>query len=161
MSITTQQSRPAYFALRAVGAFLLFAALMALLYVWGYYSYPSVAEWTEAGNHDALVYKEETYLLCGQIGKRGLTERKYPVDKILGKVRDDGVPVITEAATLPPDAEEGETVKPIPPDGTPTLARDHAYVLYSVEKEEDLLLVLEKNGKYFLYYREGTPNPLD
>ena len=57
----------------------------------------------------------------------------------------------TETETLPEDTEEGETLKVIPPDGDPTLPAEHTYILYSVEKKPDFLIVLEQDGEYYLY----------
>ncbi len=150
----------AHFALRAAGAFVLLMALIGFLYWWGYHGYATVAEWSEPGNHESFVYQDETYYRSGVIGKRGLTLKKYPIDEIVGKVKDDGIPAITEAVTLSPDADSNETVAVTPQEADPTLAQDHAYVLYSVEDKEDFLLLLEADGKYYLYYREGTDNPL-
>ncbi len=158
--VTEPKKKRALFTLRAVGAFLLLAALVALLYWWGYNAYLPVAEWSEPGSHEALIYEDATYYRAGMIGKKGLTKARYPMDKVLGQVKDDGVPVLTEAATLPPDAEEGETLKVTPPNGDPTLARDSAYVLYSVKDKENFLIVLETDGEYYLYYHESIENPV-
>ena len=98
MSTETKQKR-ALFALRAIIAFVLLGVLLAILYWWGFHSYRDVAEWVEPGNHDAFVYEGETYYLSGVIGKRGLTLKKYPIDKIVGQIKDDGTPVTTEPVT--------------------------------------------------------------
>ena len=93
------QSKSALFILRAVIAFVLLGALLAVLYWWGYGSYRDVAEWVEPGDHSSFVYQDEIYYLSGVIGKRGLTLKKYAIDKIVGQVKDDGTPVMTEPAT--------------------------------------------------------------
>ena len=59
----------------------------------------------------------------------------------------------TEEITFPEETEEGETLKVTPPDGTPTLPHEHTYILYSVKDQEDYLLVLEKDGEYYLYQK--------
>ncbi|MBQ9151834.1 MAG: hypothetical protein IJX72_06255 [Clostridia bacterium] len=177
MSTETKQKR-ALFALRAIIAFVLLGVLLAILYWWGFHSYRDVAEWVEPGNHDAFVYEGETYYLSGVIGKRGLTLKKYPIDKIVGQIKDDGTPVTTEPVTLPEtetveetdpiDAETLEETEPvtelesvIPPAGAALFEEDkHAYILYSVEDNEDFLLLLEADGEYYLYYREGAKDPL-
>ena len=147
------KQKPAFFILRAVVAFVLLFALIAGLYLVGFRSWREVAEWGENSDHTALIYKEETYLLTGQIGKKGLTLKKYPIDKVLGQVRDDGSVMTTEEITFPEETEEGETLKVTPPDGTPTLPHEHTYILYSVKDQEDYLLVLEKDGEYYLYQK--------
>lgn len=166
--------KPALFALRAVIAFLLLGVLLGVLYWWGYNAYPSVAEWVTPGDHSAFVYEGETYYRSGVIGKKGLTLKKYPIEEILGKVKDDGVPV-TEPETTeeemtvpPPYPQEPETFEEEslpesvePPFGAELFDRkDHAYILYSVKEKPDFLLLLEADGEYYLYYREGTHNPL-
>ena len=168
------QSKSALFILRAVIAFVLLGALLAVLYWWGYGSYRDVAEWVEPGDHSSFVYQDEIYYLSGVIGKRGLTLKKYAIDKIVGQVKDDGTPVMTEPATLPetekdPDPvdtefwEEIETLPEsvIPPSGAELFEdKKHAYILYSVKDMEDFLLLLDDDGEYYLYYREGAQNPL-
>ena len=62
------KQKPAFFILRAVVAFVLLFALIAGLYLVGFRSWREVAEWGENSDHTALIYKEETYLLPGQIG---------------------------------------------------------------------------------------------
>ena len=147
------KQKPAFFILRAVVAFVLLFALIAGLYLVGFRSWREVAEWGENSDHTALIYKEETYLLTGQIGKKGLNLKKYPIDKVLGQIRDDGSVMTTEEITFPEETEEGETLKVTPPDGTPTLPHEHTYILYSVKDQEDYLLVLEKDGEYYLYQK--------
>ncbi len=147
------KQKPALFILRAAVAFVLLLALIAGLYLVGFRSFRTVAEWGEDSNHTTLIYKDETYTMVGVIGKKGLNLKKYPIDKVLGQVKDDGTVMTAEDVTLPAETEEGETLKVIPPDGTPTLPHEHTYILYSVEKQEDYLLVLEKDGEYYLYQR--------
>lgn len=170
------KQRRALFALRAVIAFVLLGVLLAMLYWWGYGSYGNVAEWVEPGDHSAFVYQDETYYLSGVIGKRGLTLKKYAIDKIVGQVKDDGIPPVTEPATLPeteteeePDPidtefwEEIETLPEsvIPPAGAELFEdKKHAYVLYSVKDYGEFLLLLDADGEYYLYYREGAKDPL-
>lgn len=177
------KEKRALFALRAVIAFVLLGMLLAVLYWWGFNSYRDVAEWVTPGDHSAFVYDGETYYLSGVIGKRGLTLKKYPIDKIVGQVKDDGVPVITEPVTtaepeteepLSPDetyeedleteaAVETETAieSVVPPFGADLFEeKDHAYVLYSVKDNDDFLLLLGEDGQYYLYYREGVKDPL-
>lgn len=178
------KQRRALFALRAVIAFVILGILLAVLYWWGFHSYPDVAEWVTPGDHSAFVYQDETYYLSGVIGKRGLTLKKYPIDKMVGQIKDDGTPVITEPVTtvapeteesLPPDeTDEWEDYETEPPEETETAIEsvelpfgaglfaegDHAYVLYSVEDNENYLLLLCEDGEYYLYYKEGTKDPL-
>ena len=59
----------------------------------------------------------------------------------------------TAEETLPPDAPEGETLETTPPDGTPTLPREHTYIVYAVKNKEDYLIVLERDGEYYLYQK--------
>ncbi len=152
MSETKTKQKRAFFLLRAVAAFVLLFALIVGLYLWGYRSWSSEAEWAdEEGGHEALVYDGETYALVGKLGKGDLTAKNYPIDKVLGKVMDDGSTMATETETLPAETEEGETLKVIPPDGDPTLPSEHTYILYSVENKRDYLLVLEQDGEYYLY----------
>ena len=147
------KQKPAFFLLRAVIAFILLFALIAGLYLVGFRSWRDVAEWGEDSNHTVLIYNGETYTLVGVLGKKGLTAKKYPIDRVLGEVRDDGSAMTTEEVTFPEETEEGETLKVTPPDGTPTLPHEHTYILYSVEDQEDYLLVLEQDGNYYLYQR--------
>ena len=155
------KQKPAFFILRAVVAFVLLFALIAGLYLVGFRSWREVAEWGENSDHTALIYKEETYLLTGQIGKKGLTLKKYPIDKVLGQVRDDGSVMTTEEITFPEETEEGETLKVTPPDGTPTLPHEHTYILYSVKDQEDYLLVLELDGEYYLYQKASETETVE
>ena len=147
------KQKPAFFIPRAVIAFVLLFALIAGLYLVGFRSYRKVAEWGEGSDHTVLIYEDETYVLEGQIGKKGLTLKKYPIDKVLGQVRADGSVMTTEEITFPEETEEGETLKVTPPDGTPTLPHEHTYILYIVKDMEDCLLVLEKDGEYYLYQK--------
>ena len=49
----------------------------------------------------------------------------------------------------------------IPPSGAELFEdKKHAYILYSVKDMEDFLLLLDADGEYYLYYREGAQNPL-
>ncbi len=147
----TPRQKPAFFVLRAVIAFVLLFALIAGLYLLAFRGWRDVAEWGKDSNHEILIYEDETYTLVGIIGQKGLNEKKYPIDKVLGQVKDDGTVMTTEEPTLPADTEEGETLKVTPPDGTPTVPHEHAYILYSVKDLEDYLLVLGKDGEYYLY----------
>ena len=173
----TGKQKPALFALRAVIAFVLLGILLGVLYWWGFHSYPTVAEWAEPGSHEAFVYDGVTYHRSGVIGKRGLTLKKYPIDEILGKVKDDGVPLTTAPETTAETAEETEEPDPletetaeetetlpesvVPPAGAGLFTdKDHAYILYSVKDKSEYLLVLEADGEYYLYYREGAKDPL-
>ena len=173
---TASSKKSLILILRAVCAFVLLGALIALLYWWGYDSYPDVSKWVEPGNHDALIYNGETYYLSGQIGKKGLTKSKYPIDQVLGQVKDDGVPVTTEPVTTaeaeteeepwPEETEfeeetETELESVVPPAGAGLFSNSkHAYILYSVEKNEQYLILLEADGQYYLYYNEAVSNPL-
>ena len=183
-TIVRPKQKRALFALRAVIAFVILGILLTVLYWWGFRSYPDVAEWVTPGDHSAFVYQDETYYLSGVIGKRGLTLKKYPIDKMIGQVKDDGVPVTTEPVTtvepetdapLPPDeTDEWEDYETEPPEETETAIesvvppfgadlfeeKEHAYVLYSVEDQSDFLLLLGEDGEYYLYYREGVRDPL-
>ena len=169
------KKRPALFLLRAAVAFALLCGLLAVLYHFGYHGRRDVAEWIEPGHHEALIYDGETYELVGRIGSKGLALKKYPIDKILGEVRDDGLPKVTEEITEEPTEEpeepeeteadsaepdsdtetETEPVTVIPPFGAEFFDDEHepAYILYSVEDKEEYLLVLEPDGEYYLYQR--------
>lgn len=163
---------------RILLVFALLAALLVLLYRLGYDVYKDVAEWAEPGNHDSIVYDGETYHLAGVMGKKGLTKSKFPQDKIIGQVRDDGVPAITEpVTTAEPETEEPsldpedteppeETDPPVEsvalPAGAELFEKEkHTYVLYSVKDKEEFLLVLMEDGNFYVFYREGTENPLE
>ena len=109
------KQKPAFFVLRAAAAFILLLALIAGLYLIGFRSYRTVAEWGDDGNHATLIYQDETYTLIGAIGDKGLTESKYPIDKILGKVEDDGSVMTDAEVTFPEETVEGETLNVPPP----------------------------------------------
>ncbi len=156
MASENQKPKRPLLYLRAVAAFVLLALLLGGFYWLCYNLSPVAAEWETPGSHDTFIYEGELYRLKGTIGKNGLSPKNYPVGDEVGRVRDDGTPVVTEAPTLPPDAEPGETVKVTPPDGDPDLSRDHAYVLYEVENKPHMLLLLERDGDYRLYYREAA-----
>ena len=139
-----QQNQPkqksAFFTLRAIVAFVLLGALIVGIYLVGFRSWREVAEWGENSNHEVLIYDDETYVLEGVLKEKGdLTLEKYPIHKVLGQVKQDG--------TLMTDAEDTT------PDGTPTLPREHTYIVYAVKNMEDYLIVLEKNGEYYLYQK--------
>lgn len=149
----TKQKIP-FFTLRALLAFVVLALILVGIYLWGFRSYAVVAEWVKPGSHDALMYEGELYQCVGPLTEKGrYTFSKYPMDAIVGKVYDDGTPVVTEAPTLPPDAESGETVELIPPYRDPSLAREHPFVLYSVKNKENILILLESDDQYSLYFR--------
>ena len=79
MSETQTKQKRALFLLRAGIAFVLLFALIGGLYVWGYRSWSSVAEWAdEMGGHAALVYEGDTYALVGKMGKGNLTSKTTP-----------------------------------------------------------------------------------
>ena len=168
---TAPASRRWLWGLRIVLAFVLLAALLALLHWWGYRSYPEVAEWAEPGSHEAFVYEGETYLLAGQLGKNNLTKAKFPQDKIIGRVKDGDAFTTEPETTAAPETtdssetEEGEETETtpesvVPPYGSQWFSdKPHTYVLYGVEKKEDCLLLLEADGALYVYYREGTTLP--
>ena len=158
---TQPKQKKAFFTLRAIIAFVLLMALIVGLYLVGFRSWREVAKWGENSNHEVLIYEEETYVLVGQLGKKGLNLKKYPIDKVLGQIRDDGSVMTTEEITFPEETEEGETLKVTPPDGTPTLPHEHTYILYSVKDQEDYLLVLEKNGEYYLYQKASETETVE
>ena len=61
------------------------------------------------------------------------------------------------------DTEEIETLPEsvVPPVGAGLFSdKAHAYILYSVKDMTDYLLLLEEDGEYYLYYREGAQDPL-
>ena len=148
------KQKPAYFTLRAILAFVILGALMVGIYFVGFHSWREVAEWGENSNHELLIYDDETYALVGVIvdnEKEALSLKNYPIHKVLGQVKQDGTLMTTAEETLPPDAPEGETLETTPPDGTPTLPREHTYLVYAVKYKKDHLMVLEKNGEYYLY----------
>ena len=176
METNKKKSRPALLALRAVIAFLLLGALVAVLYWVGYDSYRDVAEWSEPGYRDAVVMDGQTYRLNGRANTG-----KYPLGKLLGEVKDDGVDEITEAPTEEPtedfedvtDALESDTVpeetetetetetyKELPSEVVSFMKGDHAYLVYSVEKQEGKILILYPDGKYYLYVLEDVEIPV-
>lgn len=162
--------------LRGVIAFVLLGLLILLLYRWGYDSYKDVAEWVVPGDHSALLYNDETYYLAGRIGQKGLSKSKFAMDKVLGQVKDDGTPVTTEPVTtaepeseeeyFPEDTDDWEETETAPESVDPPAGAelfentDHTYILYSVKENEGFLILLEKDGLYYLYYREDKANPL-
>ena len=158
---TQPKQKRAFFTLRAIIAFVLLMALIVGLYLVGFRSWREVAEWGENSNHEVLIYEEETYVLVGQLGKKGLNLKKYPIDKVLGQVEQDGTLMTTAEETLPADTEEGETVKVTPPDGTPTVPHEHTYIVYSVKDQEDYLLVLELDGEYYLYQKASETETVE
>ena len=158
---TQPKQKKAYFIPRAIIAFALLMALIVGLYHLGFRSWREVAQWGEDSNHEILIYEEETYVLIGQIGKKGLNLKKYPIHKVLGQVEKDGTLMTTAEETLPADTEEGETVKVTPPDGTPTVHHEHTYIVYSVKDQEDYLLVLEDNGEYYLYQKASETETVE
>ena len=158
---TQPKQKKAYFIPRAILAFALLMALIVGLYHLGFRSWREVARWGEDSNHEILIYEEETYVLVGQLGKKGLNLNKYPIHKVLGQVEKDGTLMTTAEETLPADTEEGETVKVTPPDGTPTVHHEHTYIVYSVKDQEDYLLVLEDNGEYYLYQKASETETVE
>ena len=136
---------------------------------------------TVAERHGALFYEEAVYLRAGKLGSKNLTKSKFPQDKVLGRVRDDEaaaepettVSAETEAveseetdaseetAETDETAETESTVESvIPPRGSALFTdKPHTYILYSVEKSEDYLLLLEEDGELYVYYREGSTLP--
>ncbi len=144
-----------FFALRVLLAVLLLGGLIVGIYLVAYRGYPTVATWERAGSHDAFVMDGVTYRFVSELGKGDWKEKDYAIDKSLGRVADDGTETETDPPeTLPPDAETDETLKVTPPDGTPDLSRDHAYVIYSVKNQENALILLESTGKKMLYWKE-------
>ncbi len=137
---TKEKHENLFFALRVLAAFVVLAGVLVGVYFVAYRAYPTVAEWTTAGSHDAFVMDGVTYRRYGVLGKGGIREKDYTIDESVGRVADDGA-----------GYAEGETQLP---DGDPDLSRDHAYVLYSVKNQENTLLLLETDGSYALYYRE-------
>ena len=67
----------------------------------------------------------------------------------------------TAEETLPPDTEEGETLKDTPPDGTPTVPHEHTYIVYSVKDQKDYLLVLEQDGEHYLYQKASETETVE
>ena len=174
METIKTKSRPALLALRAVIAFILLGALVAVLYWVGYDAYPDVAEWREPGYRDAVIMDGQTYRLEGRANTN-----KYPLGDLLGEVKDDGVAEITEAATEAPTEEDLEDVTDVPeldtvPEETETetyeelpeevvsfMKGDHAYLVYAVDKEEGKILILYPDGKYYLYCLEEETSETD
>ncbi len=151
MTITTRKSL--LLLLRTVIAFVLLAVLLAGLYVFAYRAYPTVGTWTEEGNHQAFVYEGTVYRLVGKRGGTGYSEKNYPFGERLGRLESDGH-VAGEAHQETEPATPGETVKAQPSDGTPTMERDHAYVLYNVKEKAHILMLLGTDGEYYIYYPE-------
>jgi hypothetical protein len=160
-----KKQKPAFFVLRAVIAFVLLGVLIAGLYLAAFRAWPDVAEWEAGSDRAALIYKGDTYELVGTWGEGRLTKKTYPIDKMLGEVKDSEETAATVEETVPETEEtlpeetfpeeifpeEDETLAPPPPDGTPTVPHEHTYILYSVEDKEDYLLVLWEDGEYYVY----------
>ena len=174
METIKTKSRPALLALRAVIAFILLGALVAVLYWVGYDAYPDVAEWRELGYRDAVIMDGEIYRLEGRANTN-----KYPLGDLLGEAKDDGVAEITEAATEAPTEEdledvtdapeldtvpeetETETYEELPEEVVSFVKGDHAYLVYAVDKEEGKILILYPDGKYYLYCLEEETSETD
>ena len=165
MEEKNKKNKRALLTLRAVIIFAVLAAVIAVIYWAGYDAYPDVARWSEPGYRDALIMDGKTYRLDGVT-----STKKYPLKDLLGEVEDDGVDEITEAPTeaptedpadqpddpivdtVPEETEpETETYDTLPDEVVSVWKGDHAYLVYSVEKEEDRILVLFPDGKYYLY----------
>ena len=103
--------------------------------------------------------------LAERIGRRPLTVKAYfdredrmVVSKMVFRYGEEEIdPLDTEFW------EETETLPEsvIPPAGAELFEdKKHAYILYSVKDMEDFLLLLDADGEYYLYYREGATDPL-
>ena len=178
---TEQKQKSARFALRAVGMFAILALVAAALYWWGYNGYATVGEWTQPGDHASFVYKGETYYRSGVWGEGKLSEKNYPRDDLLGKIKNDGELTSTELpeTTVPdpeaetaPDGEgttavggadsatETESYRELPSKVVDLVNGPHTCLVYKVKNTDEFLIVWESDGAYYLYYREGTDNPL-
>lgn len=176
---TEPKPKSARFALRAVGMFAILALAVAALYWWGYNGYATVGEWSEPGDHASFVYEGETYYRSGVWGEGKLSEKTYPRDDLLGKIQNDGELTSTEppATTLPdpeaetnPDGEETttvsgadsetETYRELPSKVVELVNGGHTCLVYKVKNTDEFLIVWESDGAYYLYYREGTDDPL-
>ena len=177
---TEPKPKSARFALRAVGMFAVLALVAAALYWWGYNGYATVGEWSEPGDHASFVYEGETYYRSGVWGVGKLSAQTYPRDDLLGKIKNDGELTSTEppATTLPdpeaettePDGEETttvsgtdsetETYRELPSKVVELVSGGHTCLVYKVKNNDEFLIVWESDGSYYLYYREGTDDPL-
>ena len=124
------------FALWFTVAAVLLTGVLCGIYWIAYRSYPVVAEWVDADSHEAFVMDGEVWRRVGTLGKNNLNASDYPTQDTVGRVDDDGA--VTRA----------------PADGTPDISRHHAYLLYSVQKKADALLMLEPDGSYSVYWRD-------
>ena len=74
----------------------------------------------------------ERYRRAGILGQDRLNASDYPLDNTIGRVK--GGAAVTQSAS--------------------DISREHTYVLYSVKKNADALLLLEPDGSHALYCRE-------
>ena len=131
MENTTKRSNLC-FALRIVIATVLLVGVIVGIWWAAYRSYPAVAEWKYSDSHEALLIDGACYRRVGILGQNGINVSDFTIDDTVGRVDDD------------------ETVA----QGSSSLAREHTYVLYSVKKQTDAVLLLEADGSHALYFRE-------
>ena len=125
------QPRKPYFLLRALVGFVVCMVMLLGVYRLGYHYYGNVATWAgEESPRDAMVYEDTTYYLAGKVGTQGMSSNNYKPDELLGEVKP---------ASLF--------------DQTPPL------LVWSVEKKEGYLILIDEEGHKYLYYAEKMENP--
>ena len=172
---TQEKQKSARFALRACGMFVILAAVVAVIYWFGYNGYATVGEWDEPGDHAAFTYEGEVYRRSGVWGEGILTKKKYPMGDLLGKIKENGdltttveaetsEPVIDEADSTPvggaDHATETESYRVLSDEVVSLVSGRHTVLVYAVEKKADYLIIWESDGLYYLYYREAVGDPL-
>ncbi len=125
-----------FFVLRTLAAVVLTAGVVVGIYFLAYRAYPAAAEWASSDSREVFVLDGKTYRRAGTVGEDGLKTADYTVDKTVGRVT--GEIAVTEDES----------------DGAPDISRDHTYVLYSVKKQADALILLDADGSHAVYYPE-------
>ncbi len=82
----TKQPR-AYLLLRALCAFAVCLLVGVGIHFFSLHHHANVAEWSEAGSREALVYENTTYYLKGELGDKGLPENTYQTEELKGEVK--------------------------------------------------------------------------
>ncbi|MBE6694511.1 MAG: hypothetical protein E7589_07085 [Ruminococcaceae bacterium] len=118
--------------LRALIIFSVLAILLVAVQYLSYHHYADVAEWKTAESREALVYNGEEYLLSGKYATAALSSSKYKLQKTEGELKIEGI---------------WESFKGV-------------ILVSSIENYEDLIVVTYENGDRYVYYKNGTDNPV-
>ncbi len=119
-----------------------------------YYIYiPEVAVWETGASELSLRYEDHAYFLIGKQGDIGLSKDAFAKGDILGLVRNDHPPV---------DGSDTESAESQPGENAPTDIElyEHYYIMSTVEKYRNLLMVEDVDGSLLIFCREGSKNPL-